>query len=192
MSLKDISESLGLTVQMVKKRLNTYYALEIFRNDPDVGEYFVPNKLSSIFYEIMGKVEIRDQWLGWNGELNAFLNKVNMKRLFSWLVPYEKDNGEVLDPIITKRDDIRTLARFIMDEEALDKLEDSRSVGVALEESQVYSKEGFKKSLKQITVSLSKLNLGMLTALTNEDKKEINEILAKMDSQKELIRRLIQ
>ena len=104
MSPKDISESLGLTVQMVKKRLNTYYALEIFRNDPDVGEYFVPNKLSSIFYEIMGKVEIRDQWLGWNGELNAFLNKVNMKRLFSWLVPYEKDNGEVLDPIITKRD----------------------------------------------------------------------------------------
>lgn len=192
MSLKDISESLGLTVQMVKKRLNTYYALEIFRNDPDVGEYFVPNKLSSIFYEMMGKVEIRDQWLGWNGELNAFLNKVNMKRLFSWLVPYEKDNGEVLDPIITKRDDIRTLARFIMDEEALDKLEDSRSVGVALEESQVYSKEGFKKSLKQITVSLSKRNLGMLTALTNEDKKEINEILAKMDSQKELIRRLIQ
>lgn len=78
--------------------------MEIFRNDPDVGEYFVPNKLSSIFYEIMGKVEIRDQWLGWNGELNAFLNKVNMKRLFSWLVPYEKDNGEVLDPIITKRD----------------------------------------------------------------------------------------
>ena len=192
MSPKDISESLGLTVQMVKKRLNTYYALEIFRNDPDVGEYFVPNKLSSIFYEMMGKVEIRDQWLGWNGELNAFLNKVNMKRLFSWLVPYEKDNGEVLDPIITKRDDIRTLARFIMDEEALDKLEDSRSVGVALEESQVYSKEGFKKSLKQITVSLSKRNLGMLTALTNEDKKEINEILAKMDSQKELIRRLIQ
>jgi len=44
--------------------------LEIFRNDPDIGEYFVPNKLSSIFYEIMGKVEIRDQWLGWNGELN--------------------------------------------------------------------------------------------------------------------------
>lgn len=55
----------------------------------------------------------------------------------------------------------------------------------------MYSKEGFKKSLKQITVSLSKRNLGMLTALTNEDKKEINEILAKMDSQKELIRRLI-
>ncbi len=35
-------------------------------------------------------------------------------------------------------------------------------------------------------MSLSKLNLGMLTALTNEDKKAINEILAKMDSQKEL------
>ncbi|RRK34002.1 hypothetical protein EBB54_23605 [Schaedlerella arabinosiphila] len=192
MSPKDISESLGISTQKVKRRLNTYYALEIFRNDSDYGEYFVPNKLSAIFYEIMGKLEIREQWLQWNTELNTFTNKENMRRLFSWLVPYENESGEMLDPIITKRDEIRVLAKFIMDEEALDKLEDSRSIGVALEESQVYSKEGFKNSLKQITKILSKLNLGTLTELTDEDKKTINEILEKMESQKDLIKKLIQ
>ena len=156
MNFRDISESLGISVQKVKRRLNTYYALEIFRNDPDYGEYFIPNKLSSIFYEIMGKGEIRDQWLGWNGELNTFINKTNMRRLFSWLVPYEEEDGKLLDPIITKRDEIRELAKFIMDEDALTKLEESRSVGVALEESEVYSKEGFKNSLKQIIKLLKK------------------------------------
>lgn len=65
MSPKQISESLGVTVQKVKRRLNTYYVLEIFKNDPDCGEYFIPNKFSSIFYEIMGKPEIREGWLEW-------------------------------------------------------------------------------------------------------------------------------
>ena len=51
MELRDISESLGITLKNVKRRLNTYYALEIFRNDAEYGDYFAPNKLSSIFYE---------------------------------------------------------------------------------------------------------------------------------------------
>ena len=191
MSPREISESLGLGIQKVKRRLNTYYAMEIFRDDPDYGEYFVPNKFSSVFYEIMGKPNIRDQWLGWNEELNTFTNKDNMRRLFAWLSPEENDDGEMLDPIITKRDEIRVLADFIMDEDALTSLEESRSVGAAKEESQVYSKEEFKKSLKQVTGTLSKLNLGSLTDLTKEDKKVINEMLAKMESQRKLIEKLI-
>ncbi len=191
MNFRDISESLGITVQKVKRRLNTYYALEIFQNDPDFGEYFIPSKLSTIFYEVMGKGEIRDQWLGWNGELNTFTNKENMRRFFSWLVPYE-ENGKQLDPIITKRDEIRDLARFIMDEDALTKLEESRSVGAALEESGVYSKEGFKNSLKQIIKLLNKLNVGALTELTEEDKKIINEMLNKMEAQNKLIKKLME
>lgn len=105
--------------------------------------------------------------------------------------PEENDDGEMLDPIITKRDEIRVLADFIMDEDALTSLEESRSVGAAKEESQVYSKEEFKKSLKQVTGTLSKLNLGSLTDLTKEDKKVINEMLAKMESQRKLIEKLI-
>lgn len=191
MSPREISESLGLGIQKVKRRLNTYYAMEIFRDDPDCGEYFVPNKFSSIFYEVMGKPDIRDRWLGWDEDLNAFTNKDNMRRFFSWLVPFENDEGEMLDPIITKRDEIRDLADFIMDEDALIKLEKSRSVGAAKEESQVYSKEAFKKNLKQVTSTLSKLNLGSLTDLTKEDKKVISETLTKMESQRKLIEKLI-
>lgn len=191
MTIREISESLGLTPLKVKRRLNTYYALEIFRNDPDYGDEFAPGRLSSIFYEIMGKAEIRDQWLGWDADLNAFTNKMNMRRLFSWLVPCENDSGERIEAIITKRDEIRMLVKFIMDEEALNKLEESRNVGVALEESQLYSKEGFKNRLKQMLSILSKLNLGTLTELTDEDKIIINDILRKMDNQKEMIRKLI-
>ena len=83
------------------------------------------------------------------------------------------------------------LVKFIMDEEALNKLEESRNVGVALAESQLYSKEGFKNRLKQMLSILSKLNLGTLTELTDEDKIIINDILRKMDNQKEMIRKLI-
>lgn len=65
-------------------------------------------------------------------------------------------------------------------------------VGVALEESRLYSKEGLKSSLNQIIKILGKLNLGTLAELTDEDKKIINEILTKMDNQKKLIEKLIQ
>ena len=54
MELRDISESLGITLKNVKRRLNTYYALEIFRNDAEYGDYFAPNKLSSIFMKSWG------------------------------------------------------------------------------------------------------------------------------------------
>lgn len=52
--------------------INIYYALEIFREDAEYDEYFVPNKLSSVFYEVMGKPELREQWLGWDETLNCF------------------------------------------------------------------------------------------------------------------------
>lgn len=192
MELRDISESLGITMKNVKRRLNTYYALEIFRNDSEYGEFVAPNKLSSIFYEIMGKPEMRDQWLGWNESLNSFQNKENMRRLFSWLVPYEDDNGKMLDPIITKRDEIREIAKFVMDEQALEKLEESRNVTEAKEESEYCSKEGLKNNLKQITRILNKLNLGTLTRLEDKDKDTIKKVINQMETQGMLIKKLIE
>lgn len=192
MALRDISESLGITTKNVKRRLNTYYALEIFRNDAEYGEYFAPNKLSSIFYEIMGKPEMRDQWLGWDENLNSFQNKENMRRLFSWLVPYEDDNGKMLDPIITKRDEIREIVKFVMDEQALEKLEESRNVTEAKEESEYCSKEGLKNNLKQITRILNKLNLGILTRLEDKDKETIKKVIDQMEMQGMLIKKLIE
>lgn len=192
MSAKEISDALGIPVRTVKRRLNTYYAMEIFSKDSEYGEYFSPNKLSVIFYEIMGQPNLRDQWLGWDESLNAFTHKNNMRRLFSWLVPAENEEGDKLDPIITKRDDIRALKDFISDEEALTILEENRSVGAAKEESQVYSKEGLKKSLKQIARDLGKLNLAALSELTSDDKKILDEILEKLNNQSALIRKLIQ
>lgn len=192
MELRDISESLGISTKNVKRRLDTYYALEIFKNNDEFGEYFVPNKLSSIFYEVMGKVEIRDKWLEWDATLNTFQNKENMRRLFSWLVPEEDENGKTIEAIVTKRDEIREIAKFIMDEEALVKLEESRSVIEAKEESQYYSKEGLKKNLLQITKMLNKLNLGTLTGLTEEDKEMVRSVLVQMGKQSQLIEKLIE
>ena len=192
MELRDISESLGIPTRNVKRRLDTYYALEIFKNDEEYGEYFIPNKLSSIFYEVMGKVEIRDRWLEWDANLNSFQNKMNMKRLFSWLVPTEDDNGKNLEAIVTKRDEIREIAKFIMDEDALEKLEESRSVIEAKEESQYCSKEALKKSLSQITKMLNRLNLGTLAELTDEDKERVKKVLDQMQKQGKLIEKLIE
>ena len=192
MELRDISESLGIATKNVKRRLNTYYALEIFRNDSEYGEYFAPNKLSSIFYEIMGKPEMRDQWLGWDENLNSFQNKENMRRLFSWLVPYEDDNGRILEPIVTKRDEIREIVKFVMDEQALEKLEESRNVTEAREESEYCSKEGLKNNLKQITRILNKFNLGTLTRLEDKDKEIIEKTIDHMETQGKLIKKLIE
>ena len=187
MNSKQISESLGIGVVIVKRRLNTYYAMQIFKNDPDYEDHFVPEKLSAIFYEIMGKPEIRDKWLDWNVELNTFENKENMRRLFSWLIPWEDEDGEMRGPIITKREEIRTLAKFIMDEEALTKLEETKSVDEAKEESEFYSKEGFKKNLENIIKNLDRISLGALIGLDENDKKTILNMVNTMDKQKTAI-----
>lgn len=192
MNAKQISESLGIGTVVVKRRLNTYYAMQIFKNDPDYEDYFVPEKLSAIFYEIMGKPEIRDTWLNWNKDLNTFENKENMRRLFSWLIPSEDEDGESSGPIITRREDIRTLAKFIMDEEALNKLEETKSVEEAKEESEFYSKEGFKKNLKNIVKNLNRLSLGALTELEPADKKLIAKMLDKMEEQRKIISNIVQ
>lgn len=97
-------------------------------------------------------------------------------------MPYENDNGEMHDPIITKRDEIREVAKFIMNEQALEKLEESRNVSEAKEESQYCSKEGLKNNLKQITRILNKLNIGTLTGLEDKDKETIKEVIDKIDS----------
>ncbi|RAK16889.1 hypothetical protein B0I26_11525 [Anoxybacillus vitaminiphilus] len=178
MSIKEIAERLGIKPAEVKRRLNAYIIMEKYKNDEEFGYYF-NEEMSGIFYEIMGRKDLRD-WLGWDQELNDFKNKKNLNRLFSWLSPM--DDGETeRPPIIPKRDDIRDLNKIIHDEQALAIMEEKRSLAEAVEQSNYYTKEGFKKNLKSIKSSLEKITMSSLIQMDNETKQEVIEIIEKID-----------
>ncbi|GEN35138.1 ParB N-terminal domain-containing protein [Aneurinibacillus danicus] len=181
MDTNEIAHRLGMTKQAVKKRLDSFIAMEKFRADEEYGEYFTP-ALSGIFYELMGKKDLKE-WLGWDSELNDFTEKARLKRFFGWLSPGEEDDetGVKRPPIIQRRDELRILNKFIKDEQALDIMEETGSIYEALEQSAYYTQEGFKNNLATIKKSLDKITMTALLDMDKQTEKEVTAIINTID-----------
>jgi ParB-like chromosome segregation protein Spo0J len=188
MEINEIADRLGMTKSAVKKRLNSFIAMEKYRENNTYGQYFSPN-LSGIFYELVGKKDLRD-WLGWDDDLNDFINKKNLLRFFSWISPRETDDGR-LPPIIEKRDDLRVLNKFIHDEEALEIMEETGSLMEALEQSTYYTTEGFKTTIKTIKKNLEKITMNSIIDMDEETKKEVTNVIKAIDKLTNGIKKII-
>ncbi len=86
----------------------------------------------TIFDEIIKKTTLKE-WLGWDDENYRTTKSMNRERLFSWLSDddEEDENGNKKTTnakIITRGDDILELAKIITDENAIEKMETSRSL----------------------------------------------------------------
>lgn len=179
LSFSDISERLAISVTQVRKRVNTFVAMQLYKSNEEYGLYFNA-RLSPIFYELMGSPDLRD-WLGWDEDDKEFHNQANLKRFFSWVSPGEDDE----DPIISVRDDIRTLKKLIRDEEALDILEEERSIAEAYEQSISVTREGVKKAISAIKNNVDKITVSALDNLTTTEKRKLIsaiKTLKKMES----------
>ena len=185
MDIIEISDRLGISKNIVKKRINSFIAMENYKEDEEFGQYFKPS-LSAIFYEVMGKPDVRD-WLGWEEQLNDFSNKRNLKRFFSWISPDEENKR----PIIEKRDDIRELNKFVKDDEALATMEETRSVVEGLEQSNYYTQQGFKENIKSIKAKMGKISMSSLVNMNDETKKDVLDIINTLDKTVKGIKRII-
>lgn len=178
---EQIAQSLGCTIQAIRKSKRAISLIEIYKQS-DFGDYFESNMFS--FFEEVMKSPSMKCWLEWSDLENTCKNKLNQDRFFSWISPEEVESepsdssigfAEMMDPIIIKSAEIRTLAKFINDEEALKVLETKRSVADAYSYSSVVRKERLNYSLNNIQSDLSFL-LSSYNELNEEGKKLIHEL----------------
>jgi len=147
--------SLGISKAKVRRYIRVLKLIGYYKQS-DYGDNFETN-MYSIFEEVIKKPVIKE-WLEFDDYSYQVNNTHNLTRLFSWISPDEEteyneesDEEEVintLDPIITKSLEIRTLAEFINDENALKKLEDTRNISEALAISSYVGKNKFSSALK--------------------------------------------
>lgn len=175
---KKLCDSLGIMKVKLKTSQRAYHLILDYKKS-DYGDQFESDKYS-IFEEIIKRPTIKE-WLDWDDSQYVAKNKINKERLFSWIsmadaTSDDNENGDVnpdkSEPIITKSIEIRDLAKFIDNEEALTIMEETNSVAQGLVESGVITSEGYKKKISEIKKSIEELNR-LKSLLSSDDLKEI-------------------
>jgi len=160
-----ICDSLGITKHALRRSRRTLALINLYKKS-DYGDQF-ESSMYSLFEEIIKSIDLK-QWLQWDDDGFVPKDKSNLERLFSWISQEEiieySDSGEEIDkkklePIITKAQEIRDLARFINDENALRRMEENRSVTEGYVLSDAVGEAKFTDSLEKFrenTVTLFK------------------------------------
>jgi AAA15 family ATPase/GTPase len=151
-----ICDSLGITKHALRRARRTLALINLYK-ESDYGDQF-ESPMYSLFEEIIRSIDFK-QWLEWDDEGFVPKNKSNLERIFSWISQEEiseyDESGEPLEkrtkePIITKSQEIRDLARFINDENAVKKMEENRSVTEGYVLSDAVGETKFSDTLEKL------------------------------------------
>lgn len=163
---KEIISALGITRLTYTRYIYTLRLVNDYKSSIH-GDQF-ETTMFNIFAEITRKQELLT-WLSWNEGNNTYDNINNKNRLFSWLSDEPKiddakergeedisdDNKEIYPRIITKGSEIRDLAKFISDENALSEMEETRTVSAGLNSSDIVNEDKFNSTLDTMEKQLN-------------------------------------
>ena len=149
----DIIETLGITKQGLRRALRTLSFINAYK-ESDYGDQFLPAQYS-LFEEVIKTPSVKN-WLEWDDNSLTCENEENLERLFSWISTEEVNSGDGSDdliqkePIITKSHEIRDLGKFIGDDVALAKMEESRSVTTGFALSEAIGEQRFRSAIDNL------------------------------------------
>jgi AAA15 family ATPase/GTPase len=190
MSEKDIINSFGITKLTYSRYIFTLKLVNDYKNSI-YGDQF-ETQMFNFFAEVTRNPELMS-WLSWNEKQFTFDNIKNKNRLFSWLSEepktddaQEREDGDITDNkdtyarIILKGMDVRDLAKFINDEQALLEMEEARNVMAGLDSSDVIKEDKFNSTLDKIDKQLGlAYNVSKYAKPNSKNKlKELNQKLA--------------
>lgn len=154
-----LNNSLGITKHQLRKYLRTISLINDFKRS-DYGDKF-EIEMFSIFEEIVINQEIK-KWLNWDDNTYKPLNQENAEKLYNWLVEIEVDNmsDSIIkkEKIITKSTDVSEVAKFILDQQAINKMESTRSLKDAYLLSGQAGIDKFNNSLEIIAKQIEEAN----------------------------------
>ena len=185
MSEEDICDSLSIKKHSLRRSLRALALIERYKKS-DYGDQFQTNKYG-IFQEIITRIEMK-AWLEWNEDEYLAKNKVNEEKLFSWISSEEFIDGDIdgeetkttKEPIITKRDEIRELAKFINDKKAIEEMEKARSITAGFALSDAVGASRLQKAMDNIEKEIQ-VAFNFSEYLDSEGSSKITILRDKMD-----------
>lgn len=186
MTEDEICSALGITKHYLRRSMRTLSLIERYKNS-DYGDQFQTDRYS-IFEEIIKNTALKN-WLGWNDDLRAPSHLDREERLFSWIsvtehMQRDEETGyeqiSKLEPIVTKSHEIRELAKFIEDEKALIRMEESRSVTIGFASSEAIGEMRLHNAIDNIDSEVNAV-LRFNDYLSNDDYTRIGRLKTKLE-----------
>ena len=187
-----VCDAIGIDKTSLRRNLRALDFIGQYRKS-DYGDQF-SETMFPIFREITASTAIKD-WLEWNDDKRRAENSSRTNLLFSLIsneIEYIGDNGDekiTRSPAITKRDEIRTLAKFVDDENAMKALEEQRNLAEAYNISRAGIQERTPQPVSEIINHLENNVLALKNfKLTEKDvsgvQRQINVLQSYLDKNK--------
>jgi len=151
MSPDDICKAIGISKRELNLSIRTLHLCEQYQKS-DYGDQFESDRFN-LFREVLKSPPIRT-WIQWNDDTGEAENKARLGRLFSWMSQEDSsDDGETenaapSDPPVATGQQVRELARIINDAQALDFLDQNRSLSDAQNTSSVLVKNRIQDAIE--------------------------------------------
>lgn len=151
----EICKAIGIDKAQFRRSLRAIALIDQYK-ESDYGDQF-HDRMYPIFREIVYSVPIKD-WLKWDENIFKACDNNHTEILFN-LLSKDKytidDTIEYIEPAITKREEIRTLAKFIDDEKAVQVLIDERDISKAYNISKAGVQEQVLQPVNELVEKLS-------------------------------------
>ncbi len=154
----DIITSLGIS-KTAYRRMNRTLALINAYKRSDYGDQFVTGAYS-IFEAVISNPPMK-AWIEWDDWAKDAKNKTNLERFFTWISKTEeidRDNGNeevtILEPIITQYRQVKDVANFLADEQALLRMESTRSIAEGYTFSTAVGETKLREAIDGISSSI--------------------------------------
>ncbi|AFM03889.1 putative ATPase [Bernardetia litoralis DSM 6794] len=181
-SKEEIKDAVGISKTALNRFLRSLSLVEAYESS-DYSDQFRSEKFN-LFSELIKQPKIMS-WLDWSNEIYEAGNKANLERLFSWISEDEKitEDGyrKSFEPIITKGDDMRELAKIIDDENLLETMETSRSISEAYLSSDVLLKDKFGNVITNLNKNINDA-FNFISYADESTKNSLKEIRKKFDA----------
>jgi len=131
-SENEICNSLGINMYNLRRSRRTLALIQDYKSS-DYGDQFEAN-MYSIFETVISSTKMKE-WIEWNDYNYEADSRINIERFYTWISELEETDTEnekevrfKREPIITQYRQVKEVAKFLDDETALSRMEESRSI----------------------------------------------------------------
>lgn len=184
-SEEEVCDSLGITKQKLRKNRRTLFLIDQYKRS-DFGDQFEANRFT--IFETIISSPVMKNWIAWDDNNYVATNTTNIERLFSWISETEEidkdedgiERSSLKEPIISQYRQIKELAEFINDDQAVKRMEESRSIAEGYSYSDAIGENRLKNALNSIKSEVN-VAFNFSEHLTQDDYLEVERLKVKLD-----------
>ncbi|GEM66249.1 hypothetical protein SF1_42310 [Sphingobacterium faecium NBRC 15299] len=182
---EEVCDKLGINKHKLRRSRRTLSFIEQYKRS-DYGDQFEPN-MFTIFETAIATSSLKN-WVGWDDTAYFARNEGNVERFFKWISKEEEydldedgnERSNIIEPIITQYRQVKEISAFINDENAVKKMEESRSIIEGYTYSDAISENRLKSALSKISSEIQ-VAFNFSDHLNIDEYEEIEKLKIKLD-----------